>query len=91
MTKNVKASPSGGGPDDDDNTVPDGDPDNHDGNPRRGTPSSTSFGTHSDSMRRLESFDATSRVPKNSRSKFYPPGTAPRIDDINSNLAADPR
>ena len=36
MTKKVRATRSGGGPDDD--TVPDGGPDNHDSNPRRETP-----------------------------------------------------
>jgi hypothetical protein len=36
--KKIRVNPSGGGQNDDDNTVPDGGPNNDDGHPRRGTP-----------------------------------------------------
>jgi hypothetical protein len=93
MTKKIRVNLRGGGLDDDDPTVSDGDPsDNDDSHPRCGTRPGTSYKTRSD-LRDLEPFDArfaTSQVLENSSSKFYLPGTASTIDDINSNLAADP-
>jgi hypothetical protein len=93
MTKKVRVNPSGGGPDDDDNTVPDGGPENRDSDPRRGTPpvqDSKPIQVQCVNRGHLVHDLPPLRCPKTPDRGSTRPERPQKIDDIDSNLAADP-